>query len=300
MTLDEVEAFLAVVKYGNISQAAEHLFVTQPALTRRVQLLEADLGYPLLVRKKGHRNADLTEQGAAFYQLAWKWNNLWRQMNTLGGRKLHETLAIGCIDNLNHNVMPAVIQELLHKGMHFRLYNAFSEDAYAYLEKGIYDLAFITLQDYAVSPPKGILTRPAFSETFAIATKKELPVEKGRIQKESLPREQEIFLPWNSEFSAWHAAHFDESISPLVYLQHSILATYYLEGAAWTFIPVTACARYKAIGCHIYQLAEMPPGQIVYYVTNGTEKKELINMVLTVLRNHLESLDHSGVQIFLP
>ena len=36
MTLLEIEAFLAVVKHGNLTAAAQKLFVTQPALTRRL------------------------------------------------------------------------------------------------------------------------------------------------------------------------------------------------------------------------------------------------------------------------
>ena len=56
MTKLEVEAFLMIVKTGSISAAAQSLFVTQPALTRRVQALEEEIGYKLFERRRGIRN----------------------------------------------------------------------------------------------------------------------------------------------------------------------------------------------------------------------------------------------------
>ncbi len=63
MTQLEIEAFLAVAKTGSVTAAARRLFVTQPALSRRLQTLEAELGYALLKRSKGVRMAELTEAG---------------------------------------------------------------------------------------------------------------------------------------------------------------------------------------------------------------------------------------------
>lgn len=56
MTEREIEAFLTIVRTGSISAAAEVLYVTQPALSRRIRALEQELGYQLFIRKKGLRN----------------------------------------------------------------------------------------------------------------------------------------------------------------------------------------------------------------------------------------------------
>jgi DNA-binding transcriptional LysR family regulator len=50
MKFDEVEAFVAVVRAQSLSQAAEVLALTQPAVTRRVQNFEEALGVELLDR----------------------------------------------------------------------------------------------------------------------------------------------------------------------------------------------------------------------------------------------------------
>ena len=44
MTQAELEAFLAVVRCGTVSGAAQQLFITQPALSRRLGVLEEELG----------------------------------------------------------------------------------------------------------------------------------------------------------------------------------------------------------------------------------------------------------------
>jgi DNA-binding transcriptional LysR family regulator len=64
MLLAQVEAFLEVARLGNVSRAAEALYVTQPTLTARLKNLEAELGEELFLRTG--RGLRLTEAGRAF------------------------------------------------------------------------------------------------------------------------------------------------------------------------------------------------------------------------------------------
>ncbi|MFI6368575.1 LysR family transcriptional regulator [Nocardia sp. NPDC050630] len=50
MQFDQVEAFLAVAHQGGFTRASELLHVSQPAITRRIHLLERELGAPLFER----------------------------------------------------------------------------------------------------------------------------------------------------------------------------------------------------------------------------------------------------------
>lgn len=79
MTNTQLEAFLTLCRYGNITQAAEHLFITQPALSRLIKSLESELGYTLFRRGKGQRQAVLTEEGQRFRAIAVDMNRLYRQ-----------------------------------------------------------------------------------------------------------------------------------------------------------------------------------------------------------------------------
>jgi len=62
--LDHVETFLAIVRGGGFTRASASLHLSQPAVSRRVHLLERELGAPLFDRMRG--GAVLTDAGQAF------------------------------------------------------------------------------------------------------------------------------------------------------------------------------------------------------------------------------------------
>ena len=59
-----IEAFAAVVQLGGFTRAADALHLSQPALSRRIGLLEHDLGQPLFERSRS--GARLTDAGRTF------------------------------------------------------------------------------------------------------------------------------------------------------------------------------------------------------------------------------------------
>ena len=79
MTFLEIEAFLKIAQCGSFSAAAEKLYITQPALGRRIRALEEELGYSLFIRNKGVRHVELTRQGRAFVGIAHRWQALWNE-----------------------------------------------------------------------------------------------------------------------------------------------------------------------------------------------------------------------------
>ena len=64
MELDQVETFVAIVRRGGFTRAASTLHLSQPAVSRRLELLERELGAPLFERL--HSGVVLTEAGRAF------------------------------------------------------------------------------------------------------------------------------------------------------------------------------------------------------------------------------------------
>ena len=64
MELDHVEAFVAIVRRGGFTRASAALHLSQPAVSRRVHLLERELGAPLFERIRS--GAVLTDAGRAF------------------------------------------------------------------------------------------------------------------------------------------------------------------------------------------------------------------------------------------
>jgi molybdenum-dependent DNA-binding transcriptional regulator ModE len=67
MNLHDLETFVSIAQLGGVTRAAGQLHRSQPAITRRINLLEGQLGAPLLERGRG--GAVLTEAGRTFLPL---------------------------------------------------------------------------------------------------------------------------------------------------------------------------------------------------------------------------------------
>ena len=111
MQLAQLAALVAAARTGSISQAAAALFVTQPALTARIQNLERDVGVQLLVR--GRHGARLTDAGRAFLPFAQ------RALDAVADGRLllaevergaTGQLAIGAAPAVSTYVLPAVLE----------------------------------------------------------------------------------------------------------------------------------------------------------------------------------------------
>jgi DNA-binding transcriptional LysR family regulator len=68
MNLHDLETFVSIARLGGVTRAAGELHRSQPAITRRIKLLESQLRAPLFER--GRSRATLTEAGRAFLPYA--------------------------------------------------------------------------------------------------------------------------------------------------------------------------------------------------------------------------------------
>ena len=64
MELTEIEAFVAIAEHGTFTRAAAVLGISQPAISRRITLLESDIGAPVFDRLR--QGALLTDAGRVF------------------------------------------------------------------------------------------------------------------------------------------------------------------------------------------------------------------------------------------
>lgn len=112
MTIQQIRYFLCLAQHLNYHRAADALFITQPTLTRQIQLLEDELGFPLLSRN--NRSVSLTPAGQTMYE---SFARALEQIEdgTTRARQLMEgtsgTLNIGYLEGLDtsHYIMPPTI-----------------------------------------------------------------------------------------------------------------------------------------------------------------------------------------------
>lgn len=99
MTKAQITCFMEVAKYQSFSRAASHMFISQPAVSKQVSLLEDALSLTLIDRTSS--GIQLTEAGKLFYEFFQKYfdefNRVWDQAKRLSS-KHSGTIRLGCLD----------------------------------------------------------------------------------------------------------------------------------------------------------------------------------------------------------
>ena len=146
MEFRQLEYFLAVKNAGSFTRAAEHLYVSQPAVTSAIRSLESELGITLFDRSQG--KASLTAEGRIFSAHV---EEIMKGVVTTicdmdAMKSLSSgTLAIGISSFLSLPSVLSLIARFLsdHPGIECRVQEGPAEAVAALLEKGELDGAFL-------------------------------------------------------------------------------------------------------------------------------------------------------------
>ena len=295
MTELEIDAFLAIVKTGSITAAAQRLYVTQPALSRRIYALEQELGCKLLIRNKGIRSIELTNEGKAFIPIAEKWKDLWAQTKDINKSLQDNAFKISSIGSVSSYILPSVFREFLHNNSDCQLvfHHYSSQEAYNYVSKGEIDLAFISDDVFS----KDVETVPAFKEKMVLITS--CGEHTDFVHPSSLNPEYEIRLPWYPEYDMWHNYWFGPNIKPRVFLDQMSLMEYFLEEKqAWVIAPISAALELKKnSNLKVHSIIDGPPDRIIYYLVKKGSSIENIDNFLSILKKEIKNISDIVVYI---
>ncbi len=300
MTHQDIEVFLAAVRTGSLSAAAQKLYITQPAVSRHIRALEEELGCLLLVRKRGQRQLELTEQGQDFVHVAEKWRQVWQEARDVARRDRGRTLRVGSVGSVSTYLLPAVFRAFLEENPACALtfHNCHSWEAYRYIAEGTLDVALIS--DDMFCPQ--VETVPAYREPMVLAAGSacDLP---ARAHPSMLDPSRELRLPWNPEFDLWHGFWFSGGAQPRAVLdQMSLLEQFFSwQGSwadSWAVTPMSAALSMKnRVNIRILELEEGPPEERIFYLLGPRRKPELTGAFLDCLRRELGRLPH--IQVYL-
>lgn len=148
MNLAAFDAFLAVMHTGSVSQAAEKLFLTQPAITKRLKTLEEELGVRLF--EPAGRGIQPTPAAHELLPRVKHWlldyenikHALSHAQNSIGG-----VLRIGTSHHIGLHHLPEILKTYVQQYPEVQLDVHFvdSEQAHQAVLSGELELAFLTL-----------------------------------------------------------------------------------------------------------------------------------------------------------
>ncbi len=159
MDLQLVRSFLEVAECGSITRAARRLFVTQPALSRRLQQLERELGAPLLDRSQ--KGVTLTEHGRFVQRegraLLERWERLVDGVGALSNLETGTVRVGGGATAVSFLLPPAIADfQRSHPGVLFQVKEAGSRDVERDVANERLELGVVTLpvssREFVVSP----------------------------------------------------------------------------------------------------------------------------------------------------
>jgi DNA-binding transcriptional LysR family regulator len=239
-----LSAFMEVARTASFSLAAEHLHLTQPAVSKRISGLEESLGVALFDRLG--RQIRLTEAGRALLpraqQLLLDMEDMKRAVGNLSG-PVTGTLKIGTSHHIGLHRLPPALRAFSTQYQQVRLDLRFidSEEAYEAVLSGELELGIVTL------PPvkdDRLITRDIWEDPLAFVAGSEHPLaQQAHVTLADLTQHPAI-LPSSSTFTRQIASRlFQESG---LEMQVS-MTTNYLEtikmmasiGLGWSVLPAS-------------------------------------------------------------
>lgn len=142
ISFQQINYFLTAAELLNFTDAAKSLYISQPALSKQIGVLEKELGFPLFHRDRHH--VELTPEGASLYQ---DWKTLSTQLNdsiynaSRISNKAAGSLSIACSDTFDYSdVLPPVVSAFRRNYPHVSV--NLESHSFKSLREGLLDEAF--------------------------------------------------------------------------------------------------------------------------------------------------------------
>lgn len=245
MDTESLKAFVSVARSGSFSTAAQQLFITQPAVSKRIAKLEEQLNHRLLDRLG--RELTLTEAGQTLLPKAERLlrdlHDIERSVRDLTG-EIVGTLRVATSHHIGLHHLPPILREFaaVHSNVNLQFEFLDSEQAHEKVLSGECELAIVTLAPKVEAPlhSKKIWHDPLL---VVVSNDHQLAQQKSNINLASLS-EQPAILPDLNTYTgrlikqSFENAGFDIRVN---------MATNYLEtikmmvsvGLGWSILPRT-------------------------------------------------------------
>lgn len=192
MNLNHLETFHYFCKFLSMSRAADHLHISQPAVSQQLRAFQAECGVQLFYRDA--QTYKLTDTGEAMFLLS---KRIFARVDQIEGilekarKTAGHTLRIGSTKAYASIVMPDLIARFREKypQIRVRLSEGNSADLMSRLRSGKEDLVVVARTDYGAE----LLAVPFARAEFVLVARPEHPLaKKGTVSIKSLNGEPMI------------------------------------------------------------------------------------------------------------
>ena len=258
----EWQTFVTVVDEGNITRAAEKLFLSQPALSYRLRHMEKALGHSLLLRTA--EGIALTAQGEIFYdyckRMMQEEEALEHAMNSASG-KIQGTLKIASSINFADYELPALLRAFREQypDVHIQVKTAFSHQVVKMFNTGDCKSELLLAEPYCL------------------------------VYKELVPPESLVkvpFIKYQTDASVaniietWCAEHFDEPPSVAMDVNSMSTCRHFVRaGLGWSILTYMGLGSCKDKDIYVSPLRSKN-GEYITRDTNMVYTKDSENLIV--------------------
>ena len=176
MNLRALRYFVAIADAGSLTAAAAAISIAQPALTRQLRELEADLGVQLLQRTP--RGVLLTQAGVTLYESAQRMLAEAARVRQHLARRQDSSVAtvvLGASPTLARVLLPNLFESCQRSlaGVKLRAREAFTPALLDWLERGMVDMAIVTNPEAG----RALSLHPLLGEPLALVSHESLKLE---------------------------------------------------------------------------------------------------------------------------
>lgn len=204
MDMEKIKAFLALAHYKNFSEAADSLYVSQPALSKQIRVLESTLQAPLFSRS--HKETRLTVYGQAFapyaHSLLSTWQNAREQLRQIDNLE-QGTLNFGATNFIGVYLLPMILAHF-HQAYPGIVLNMAIESSHTLFSRlHTYQLEFLLLSNYVELEEERYERIPWLQDELKVIVGKENPLfQQKEITLETL--NQQLWITKNASSSLYH------------------------------------------------------------------------------------------------
>lgn len=294
----QIEAFLAIVNYGTITKAAEKLYITQPALGKRISTLEKEVGFKLIRRQRGVRNVELTDKGREFITIANRYETISADTERLKYKTIKRILRILASDGPHsftlHDMYKNFAQK--NKSISLKINTATYKDCYRQVQEKKADIAFPGINLYF----KDVLSVPFYDEKMYFVCRKDSDYP-SFVDPRKLDVADCIYTPYSTEYTTWFNYWFQDH-------QRAFIETHFITQAEdflcsfhnkiWTIAPASIVSKIIQNPLLMkVELTDNPPLRTIYLVKRIDHNSEEISNFIAYVKDYFS--DDSDIHLRL-